>query len=106
MLYKYLAQSLRAQNKNDEAKEVMKKIQTAEAVKNKEEKEAAEKSLWESFADVYDMVVDPNRKEREEEQKYRAEVKQSKKQWRRIRHERFPFLDVDVDEKKVDDSNQ
>ena len=103
VLYKYLAQSLRAQNKYDEAKEVMKKVETAEAVKTKEEKEAAEKSLWESFADVYDMVVDPNRKEREEEQRYRAEVKQSKKQWRRIRHERFPFLDVDADEKKVDD---
>ena len=49
------------------------------------------------------MVVDPSRKEREEEQKFRKEVKQSKKQWRRIRQERFPFLDVDVDEKKVDE---
>jgi hypothetical protein len=102
ILYKYLAQSLRAQNRYDEAKEVMTKVQSAEATQHKEEKEAT-KSLFESFGEVYDMVVDPNRKDREQEQKFRAEVKQSKKQWRRIRNERFPFLDVDVDEKKVDE---
>lgn len=102
ILYKYLAQTLRAQEKYEEAKEVMTKVHTAEVAKNNEEKEA-EKSLFESFGDVYDMVVDPNRKDREQEQKFRAEVKQSKKQWRRIRNERFPFLDVDADEKKADD---
>jgi tetratricopeptide (TPR) repeat protein len=105
ILYKYLAQSLRAQDKYDEAKEVMQKVHTAEVAKSNEEKEA-EKSLWESFGEVYDMVVDPNRKEREDEQKFRVEVKQSKKQWRRIRNERFPFLDVDADEKKVDESDK
>lgn len=105
ILYKYLAQSLRAQNRYEESKEVMSKVQVAEASQAKEEKEA-EKSLFESFGDVYDMVVDPNRKDREQEQKFRSEVKQSKKQWRRIRNERFPFLDVDVDEKKVDDDKQ
>jgi hypothetical protein len=105
ILYKYLAQSLRAQNKLEEGREVMKKVHEAELAKTDEQKEA-EKSLWDSLGEVYDMVVDPSRKEREEEQKLRQEVRQSKKNWRRIREERFPFLDLDVvdaDEKKVDD---
>lgn len=99
VLYNYLAQALRAQNKVSEAKEVTEKVRTFELAKTKEENEA-EKSLWESFGEVYDMVVDPSRKDREQEQKFRSEVKQSKKQWRRIRQERFPFLDVGSDEKK------
>jgi hypothetical protein len=105
ILYKYLAQSLRAQNKLEEAREMMKKVHEAELAKS-DEKKKAEKSLWDSLGEVYDMVVDPSRKEREEEQKLRQEVRQSKKNWRRIREERFPFLDLDVadaDEKKVDD---
>jgi len=116
ILYKYLAQTLRAQNKYDEAKEVMKTVHEAQIAKDDEKKDA-EKSMWDSLGEVYDMVVDPNRKEREEEQKFRQEVKQSKKHWRRIRQERFPFLDVEfddvnkapaensysMDEKKVDD---
>ena len=118
ILYKYLAQTLRAQNKLDEAKEVMKTVHEAEVAKDDEKKDA-EKSMWDSLGEVYDMVVDPNRKEREEEQKFRQEVKQSKKHWRRIRQERFPFLDVEYDddgkaaaenasrdEKKMDDSLQ
>jgi hypothetical protein len=69
--------------------------------------------------DVYDMVMDPSRKEREEEDKLRKEVKASKKQWRRIRRERFAFLDsgdgndrqssatgmtTNVEEKKIEES--
>ena len=42
-------------------------------------------------------MMDPNRKEREEEEKLRKDVKASKKQWRRcIRQERFLFLDADM----------
>ena len=41
-----------------------------------------------------EMIMDPNKKEREEEEKLRKEVKASKKQWRRIRRERFGFLDT------------
>jgi len=100
ILYKYLAQCLRAQNKYDEAKEVMKTVHQAEVAKS-DEKMEAEKSMWDSLGEVYDMVVDPNRKEREEEQKFRQEVKQSKKHWRRIRQERFPFLDVEFEDSKV-----
>ena len=67
------------------------------------------------------MVTDPNRKEREEEESLRKEVKASKKQWRKIRRERFPFLDgadgtkssvasktsgnPNVEEKKIDDTS-
>lgn len=40
--------------------------------------------------------MDPNKKEREEEEKLRKEVKASKKHWRVIRKERFGFLDVNT----------
>jgi hypothetical protein len=99
VLHKYLAQSLRAQGKYEEADEVMVKVKAAEIIKNKE-KEEAEKSLWDSLMnapqEAYDFVVDPNKKEREEEEKLRKEVKQSKKRWRKIRQERFAFLDSDM----------
>ena len=85
----------------------------------KSEKDVAEKSLWDTFlaapSEAYDMIMDPNKKEREEEESLRKEVKASKKQWRRIRRERFSFLDASssrqnsfatrttgVEEKKID----
>lgn len=113
-LYRYLAQSLRAQGKYQEATEAGEKITRYEENRSTEKKEA-EKSLWEQFmtspSEAYDMIMDPNKKERQEEEKLHKEVKASKKQWRVIRQERFPFLDSDatttkkhsVDEKKTDD---
>ena len=49
--------------------------------------------------------MDPNKKEREEEENVKREVRASKKQWRKIRQERFQFLDSNMealggDEKK------
>ena len=38
--------------------------------------------------------MDPNKDEREEEQRMKKEVKASKKAWRRIREQRFKFLDA------------
>lgn len=113
ILYKYLAQSLRAQNKYSEADEVMVKVKAAEALKKKEKKEA-EQSLWDSIVnapnEAFDLILDPNRKEREEEEKLRKDVKASKKRWRMIRRERFAFLDADLpkdvagrEEKKSDE---
>jgi len=46
--------------------------------------------------EAYEFLVDPNKKEREEEEKLRKEVKASKKRWRKIRQERFAFLDSDI----------
>ena len=46
--------------------------------------------------EAIDMIMDPNKKEREEEEKLRKEVKASKKQWRTIRKERFSFLDANI----------
>ena len=67
-----------------------------------------EKSLWDAFLsgpqEAYDMIMDPNKKDREEEEKTRREVKIAKKTWRAIRKERFGFLDNgNADEKKVED---
>jgi hypothetical protein len=110
VLYKFLAQALRAQGKYEEATEVTNRVKASEEQKTDEKKEA-EKSLWDSWVsaptEAYDMILDPNRKEREEEEKLRKDVKASKKAWRRIRHERFQFLDGEMEsnqdeEKKVD----
>lgn len=78
------------------------------------ESDRAEKSLWESMVaaptEALEMIMDPNKKEREEEETLKREVKASKKQWRKIRQERFKFLDSNMehvggggDEKKMDD---
>jgi hypothetical protein len=95
-LYRYLETVLRRNGKEEEADEIKKKIVKAEEHMNKEKKEA-EQDLWTQFVnsptEAYDMLVDPNKKEREEEEKMRKEVKASKKQWRKIRQERFSFLD-------------
>jgi hypothetical protein len=96
ILRRYLEQVLRRLKKTKEADEVQKKITKTEQRIKTETKEA-ESSLWDTFMvapnDVYDSVMDPNKKEREEEEKMRKEVKASKKQWRKIRQERFGFLD-------------
>ena len=106
VLYKYLATTLRSQNKYEEAKEIQARVKASETAKSKEKKQA-EQSIFESIlnapAEAFDMILDPNRKDREEEQKLRKEVKASKKRWRMIRSERFAFLDTDAkaaDEKK------
>ena len=73
-----------------------------------EESEQAEKTLWDSMiaapTEALEMIIDPNRKEREEEENVKREVRASKKQWRKIRQERFQFLDSNMerlgDEKK------
>lgn len=64
------------------------------------ERDEADKSLWDVVmsapGEALDMIMDPNKKEREEEEKLRKEVKSSKKQWRMIRKERFAFLDMNA----------
>ena len=73
-----------------------------------EETEQAEISLWDSMVaaptETLEMIMDPNKKEREEEEHLKKEVRASKKQWRKIRQERFQFLDSNMetigDEKK------
>eukprot|EP00545_Synedropsis_sp_CCMP1620_P006717 CAMPEP_0119015918 /NCGR_PEP_ID=MMETSP1176-20130426/11720_1 /TAXON_ID=265551 /ORGANISM="Synedropsis recta cf, Strain CCMP1620" /LENGTH=751 /DNA_ID=CAMNT_0006969243 /DNA_START=15 /DNA_END=2270 /DNA_ORIENTATION=- len=96
ILQQYLEKVLRRLKKTKEADEVLKKITKTEQRVKKETKEA-ESSLWDQVFvapnDAYDMVMDPNKKEREEEENMRKEVKASKKQWRKIRQERFGFLD-------------
>jgi len=92
-LYRYLEQALRAQKKNEEADDVAKKIFMNKEQK-KTEKVEAERSLWDQWiVDPFESVVDPNKKEREEEEKIKKEVRASKRAWRKIREERFKFLD-------------
>ncbi|KAL7454333.1 hypothetical protein ACHAWC_005970 [Mediolabrus comicus] len=93
-LYKYLEQALRAQKKIDEADGVAAKIAENKQLKKKEKVEA-EKSLWDQWVtEPFESIVDPNKKEREEEERIKKEVRASKKAWRKIREERFKFLDA------------
>lgn len=98
-LQKYLAQSLNQQGKADEAAHIEHRI--ASIQKSRTSKEEAEtKTLWDSLItdpkEAFDYVMDPNKKEREEESRLKKEVKQSKKAWRKIRQNRFQFLDSDM----------
>ena len=98
-LQKYLAQSLNQQGKADEAAHIEHRI--ASIQKSRTSKEEAEtKTLWDSLItdpkEAFDYVMDPNKKEREEESRLKKEVKQSKKAWRKIRQNRFRFLDSDM----------
>ena len=65
----------------------------------KQEKDNADKSLWDTmFTDPWeamDIIMDPNKNEREREERQKKEVKASKKQWIKIRKKRFQFLDTD-----------
>ena len=78
--------------------------------KELKETEEGEKTLWDALIngpqEALDMIMDPNKKERQEEEKLRKEVKISKKAWRAIRKERFAFLELSDgrpdDEKKTD----
>jgi hypothetical protein len=60
--------------------------------------------------EALEMIMDPNKKEREEEEILKREVRASKKQWRKIRQQRFQFLDSNVDakgdEKKEDEARR
>ncbi len=80
---------------------------SANYFKDEREGEEGEKSLWDAFLngpqEAYDLIMDPNKKDREEEEKMRKEVKIAKKAWRAIRKERFAFLDNGTnDEKKTE----
>jgi hypothetical protein len=103
VLQKYLEQVLRKLGKIQEADEVAVILDEAEQDK-RDEKKAAEKSMWDSImvapTEALDMIIDPTKKEREEEEALRKEVKQSKKQWRKIRQERFAFLDANLPKTK------
>eukprot|EP00980_Cylindrotheca_fusiformis_P022445 scaffold9308_cov115-Cylindrotheca_fusiformis.AAC.8 len=97
LLYRYLEQVLRSMGQNDEAEVIRKKLKGYDRKLSKEKEEAA-KSLWDVVLgapkEALDMILDPNKKEREDEDKMRNEVKASKRAWRGIRKERFAFLDI------------
>lgn len=109
LLYMYLEKVLTKLGKVTEAREIRKNILTkANYLKDETDGAEGEKSLWDAFLsgpqEAYDMIMDPNKKEREEEEKIRKEVKIAKKTWRAIRKERFAFLDNGTtDEKKMDE---
>eukprot|EP00934_Nitzschia_sp_Nitz4_P008616 Nitzschia sp. Nitz4//scaffold47_size129522//119059//121402//NITZ4_003571-RA/size129522-snap-gene-0.202-mRNA-1//-1//CDS//3329552860//8606//frame0 len=96
LLYTNLEQVLTRLGKVSEAKEIRRRILKHET-RLEDEKQEAEKSIWDAVfsgpQEAYDMIMDPNKKEREEEAKLRREVKASKRAWRNIRKERFSFLD-------------
>ena len=96
LLYTYLETVLSMTGNDAEAKEVRNRIMDHDK-RLKSEKDDAEQSMWDFMiaapTEAIDMIMDPNKKEREQEEEMRKEVKASKKQWRAIRKERFAFLD-------------
>jgi len=96
LLYTYLEDVLSLTGQDKEAREIRGRIKDHD-MRLKSEKDEAEKSMWDSFlaapTEAIDMIMDPNKKEREEEEQLKKEVKASKKQWRAIRKQRFAFLD-------------
>uniref|UniRef100_A0A7S2SGC9 Uncharacterized protein n=1 Tax=Eucampia antarctica TaxID=49252 RepID=A0A7S2SGC9_9STRA len=95
-LKKYLLQAYKEDGKEKEAAFLENEIESLETDR-KSKKIEEEKSLWESMfvepKEAFDLLMDPNKKEREEEERIRKEVKLSKKAWRKIREEKFKFLD-------------
>lgn len=53
-------------------------------------------------SEFFENLMDPNKKEREEEEETRAAIRASKKKWKQIREERFSFLD----QNKSDESTE
>lgn len=100
-LQKHLEQVLRAQKKFEEADEVQAKLEGNERLRSKEKEEAS--SILTACLDpseFFENLMDPNKKEREEEEKTKAAVKASKKQWKKIREERFDFLNRNNEEQQ------
>mmetsp|Transcript_24310 Transcript_24310/g.52667 ORF Transcript_24310/g.52667 Transcript_24310/m.52667 type:complete len:779 (-) Transcript_24310:222-2558(-) len=96
-LKKYLVQALQQQGKKDEARDIIQELDDAEEAERRE-REGSEGFDCFSFnvcgKEALEGLMDPNKDEREEEQRLKKEVKASKKAWRRIREERFKFLDA------------
>mmetsp|Transcript_9490 Transcript_9490/g.13452 ORF Transcript_9490/g.13452 Transcript_9490/m.13452 type:complete len:770 (+) Transcript_9490:54-2363(+) len=95
-LKKYLEEALRGQEKTQEADEVKNYLEEVEKSRLNE-KNDFNSSVWNSFF-ALDNFMDPNKKEREEEELLKKEVRASKRAWRKIRKERFTFLDVSANE--------
>ncbi len=99
-LQKYLEKALRMQGKKQEADEIKERLSHIQESRFKEKQETT-KSLWDAlFTDpneAFDLIMDPNKKEREEESRLKKQVKASKKAWRKIREQRFKFLDSNND---------
>ena len=85
------------QNKKEEANEIKERLANIEITRTRE-KEDTTKSLWDAiFTDpneAFDLIMDPNKKERAEEKRLKKQIRSSKKAWRKIREQRFKFLDV------------
>ena len=105
LLYRYLEQVLRKMSQNDEAEDIRKRLKRYDE-RLQLEKNEAEKGLLDVVlsapTEAYYMIMDPNKRDREEEERLRKDVKASKRHWRAIRKERFAFLDAGDDEKKMD----
>lgn len=98
-LQKYLAKALKLQNKNSEADHIEQRVLSMQKARTRKEEEAT-KSIWDTLftdpSEAFDIIMDPNKKEREEENRVKKEVKASKRAWRKIRQKRFGFLDSDL----------
>jgi len=99
-LKRYLEKTLRSQKKKEEADEIIQMLNIIENRKNSEKYLLSKSLLGLIMSDpkeAIDFIMDPNKKDREEEERTRREVKTSRKAWRKVREERFKFLDLGND---------
>jgi hypothetical protein len=93
VLYGYLKQALQVQSKNAEAEIVAGWILESDQ-KGRMGKAEAEKPIWDQLVlEPLESIIDPGKKEREVEERLKKEVRASKQAWKKIREERFKFLD-------------
>lgn len=105
-LKKYLVEALQNQGKKDQAKTVTKELEAAEKAERKERENLMGDAGIDCFTcGIFEGLMDPNKDEREEEERLKKEVKASKRAWRRIREERFKFLDASNGIDNRDQSN-
>lgn len=98
LMYKYLEQALRAQDKTIEAVKVAQKIHENKQLKARDSSEEEQSLLEEWVIEPFEWILDPNKKNREKEEKRKHEVRVSKNAWRDIREKHFKFLDEDTRE--------
>jgi len=96
-LQKYLEKALRMQNKMEEADAISERLKSIDTMR-RAEKEEVSKILWDTLlsdpSEALNIIMDPSKKERDEEIRLKKEVKASKKVWRTIREQRFKRLDT------------
>ena len=115
-LQQYLVLALQGQNKQQEAQELLNTINENTKLAEEQHKKNNEltpnpnnnDNTWSSFLEKpMDLALemcslDPNKKQREQEEEYQNDIRTSKKYWKKEREQRFTFLIENDDSSSID----